>query len=174
MLRSLVDHLTGEVAVCPVPTRTGHIESLRNVATWWKTTPPDNDGEIHATFPCSFTGFPTAIASVEQLMLVSRLAMDLGISTDPPLHLQSRPTCDAEWESLPLVDQVGMLARACRIYRRKAATPQDALMVMFGQGTLHFALEEGVGLKLTLACAGRTVQTRVRGDETFFGGMAVY
>lgn len=172
-LHSLVDSLTGEVAVCPVPTRTGYIESLRNVATRWKTTPPDNDGELHATFPCPFTGFPTAIASVEQLMLVSRIAMDLGISTEPPLYLQCRRA--EEWESLPLMDQVGLLARACRIHRRKVATPQDALLVMYGQGVLNFELEaEGVSLKIALTHAGQPVQTRVRGDVAFFEDMAVY
>ena len=170
---SFVDRGTGEIAICPVPTRTGHIESLHNVVTQWKTTPPDNDGELHATFVCPFTGFPTAIASVEQLMLVSRIATDLGISTESPLSLQRRR--NDKWESLPLTDQIGLLSRACRIHRRKVATPQDALMVMYGQGLLNFQLEEaGGGLKITLACAGQPVQTRVRGGEALFDGMAVY
>jgi hypothetical protein len=136
---SLQDKTTGLPAICPIPTKSGFIDSFRNIMLQWMAFPCDNEGELHASFRCSVTGIPTAIASVEQLNLIRGIAFDLNLAIKPPLYLEYANETTGQWEEFSFIEQVVMISKICKIYRRKAADCSiDHLIVANGNFLLTF------------------------------------
>ena len=146
------DKTNGFQASCPVPTRTGFIDSLRNVILQWNSTPSDNEGEIHASFRCPITGFTTSIASSEQMNLIRSIAFDAGLSTNPPFYIQYLDPIRDSWEEFTFAEQVAMISRVCKIFRRKVVdSASDHLVVANGNMLLTFYLYQTDDAHWTLA-----------------------
>lgn len=146
------DKTNGYQASCPVPTRTGYIDSLLNIMLQWISTPCDNEGEIHASFRCPISGFATSIASSEQMNLIRNIAFDTGICTNPPFYLQFLDPVGDTWTEFTFTEQVGMISRVCKIYRRKMVdNASDHLVVASGNMLLTFHLYQTGDAQWTLA-----------------------
>ena len=146
------DKTNGYQSSCPVPTRTGYIDSLLNIMLQWISTPCDNEGEVHASFRCPISGFATSIASSEQMNLIRSIAIDTGICTNPPFYLQFLDPVGDAWTEFTFTEQVGMISKVCKIYRRKMVdSASDHLVVAGGNMLLTFHLYHTAEAQWTLA-----------------------
>ena len=138
-MSSFQDKTTGLPAVCPIPTKSGFIDSFHNIMSQWMSTPSDNEGELHASFRCAVTGAPTSVASVEQVTLVRAIACDMNYPVKPPLYLEIFNETSNQWEEFSFIEQLTMISKMCKIYRRKTMDGTvDHLVVANGQYLLTF------------------------------------
>jgi hypothetical protein len=129
--------------MCPIPTKTGCIDSLRNIMVQWKTMPCDNEGELHASFRCPLTGFTTSIASSEQMHLVRSIAFDAGLIIKPPFYIEYFDATREVWEEFLFSEQVTMISKVCKIFRRKITDcTTDHLVVANGKILLTFHMQQ--------------------------------
>ena len=140
---SFRDKMVGMPSICPVPTKSGYIDSFRNIVQYWMSNPTESEGELHATFPCRITGYATALASIEQIYLIHSIAADMSLPLQPPFVLQCQGDSEDCWEELAFHEQLAMAATICKIYRRKSVNAEvDHHIVMSGRYVLSFSFTQ--------------------------------
>lgn len=136
---SFNDDFTGCVAVCPIPTRDGHIVSLKTILTQWKSYPSDYEGDFCSTFKSNSTNSPTSIASVEQVQLIRKIANDIGIDLTMPLQIQYTGY-NATWCDFMFSEQIAIFSRMCKMIRCKCTLKPEIIIVSGGTQTLSLRL----------------------------------
>lgn len=136
--QSFNDAITGEMAVCPIPTRDGHIVSLKTILMQWKCYPSDYEGDFCSTFKSISTNSPTSIASVEQVQLIREIANDIGINLTMPIQIQY--TGFNTWCDFMFCEQIAVLSRICKMIRCKCTLRPEKIIVSGGLRTLSLRL----------------------------------
>ena len=137
--QSFNDDITGCVAVCPIPTRDGHIVSLKTILIQWKSYPSDYEGDFCSTFKSNPTNSPTSIASVEQVQLIRKIANDVGIEITMPIQIQYTGY-NAMWCDFMFSEQITILSRMCKMIRCKCILKPEKIIVSGGSHTLSLRL----------------------------------
>ena len=123
------DPASSTYAICPIPTRDGQIVPLSNIIKEWRSSPGDNEGEMYATFRCNVTGLHTAVASMEQVSLIRRIGQDIGINITSPFVVMFKKNNDPYTE-IPFFDQLKIIARICKLYRRRQVGSPEHVVIM--------------------------------------------
>ena len=128
----------GQLMICPVPIRSGHLMQLSDVYAQWKLYPSENEGTFYSTFICPYTGVCTSLASTEQVTLISHIASRLNVSIEPPFQFFYRNEVSM-WIPFSLHDQISIASLALKIYRSGDSCAMEHLMVCKDQFyiTLH-------------------------------------
>ena len=132
----------GDVMICPVPTRAGHLMQLADVYSQWMNFPCDNEGTPFASFTCLQTGLTTSLACMEQVCLVLRIAADLQINVTTPFVCKY--LSDREWIHFSYLDQITIAAMLCRMYRMGITDGIESVVVSRGYFvlTIHINKKE--------------------------------
>ena len=127
---TFIDPITKIQAICPIPTRDGHIVSLATILRQWKTTPGDSEGEVNATFQLNY-GVSTCIGSSEQVSLIRQIAFDLKINITSPLQIQYRYG-ENDWYDVGFYEHLMIFSKICKLIRHKATASHEKMVINCG------------------------------------------
>ena len=113
-----LNSVSGSPVKCPIVTRDGAVESLRDVYTYWKdaacTMRNMEDGVI--TF-----------APAPLLLLFRSIANNLGICMHPPFKVQLSQD-GVNWDDMPFMDQILVAFKVFKLCSRKEGTERAVVM----------------------------------------------
>ena len=127
-LKSFTDPMAGGLSVCPIPSRDGHIISLKTILNQWRSFAGDHEGDVNATFKSHPVGAHTSIASAEQVHLIREIANDIGIDLTTPIKVQYRGFNNT-WCDFVFYEQLGILSRICKMIRAKITGKSEKIIV---------------------------------------------
>lgn len=108
--QTFIDPIDKTTSVCPIPMSNGYLISLKHVYNSWK-----KDGVKHSSIdwntipPFKLPGSTDnqTLALPDQILLIHHIALDIGISVEPPFKVQYNMQGQEDgWSDIMLTDQI--------------------------------------------------------------------